>query len=120
MRHECLGGKPEPLDEGWLAEFERGVKDTAANFALIVSERPVQFKADEISSAFRNVGISRFRWDRLGMTYLQAVVVDFSEMEHEEQQKGALREAKKLLIGCAEYKNAETAKSRESEPKKKS
>jgi hypothetical protein len=113
-------GKSEPLDEGWLAEFERGVKDTEPNFALIVSERPVQFKADEFSSAFPNVGIRRFKWDSLGMTFLQVVAVDFSKMEQEEQQKAALREAKRLLIGCAEYQNAETAKLRKTKVNKKS
>jgi hypothetical protein len=106
-------GKSEPLDEPWLAEFERGIKDTNANFALIVSERPVQFRVDEFSSAFRNVGTRRFRWDSLGMTYLQIVVVDLSENGEEGQQKACLREAKRLMIGCAEYKNAETAKLRE-------
>jgi hypothetical protein len=34
------------------------------------------------------------------------------------QQKAALREAKSLLIGCAEYKNAETVKLREGKTKK--
>ena len=47
------------------------------------------------------------------MTYRQIVVVDFSGIHEEEQQKTALREPKKLLIDCGEYKNAETAKMRE-------
>jgi hypothetical protein len=111
-------GKPEPLDEGWLAEFERGVRDTNTDFALIVSERPVQFKVDERSSAFPNVAFRRFKWEQLGMTYRQIVVVDFSEMKDEQQQKAALREAKKLLSECGEYKNAETAKLREDAVKK--
>jgi hypothetical protein len=52
------------------------------------------------------------------MTYRQIVVVDFSGMNDEEQQKAALREAKKLLIDCGEYKNAETARLREDAAKK--
>jgi TIR domain-containing protein len=111
-------GKTEPLDEGWLAEFEKGVEDTNTDFALIVSERPVQFKVDERSSAFPNVALRRFKWEQLGMTYRHIVVVDFSVMKEEEQQKAALREAKKLLIECGEYKNAETAKLREDAAKK--
>jgi hypothetical protein len=108
------GRKPEPLDEGWLAEFERGVQDTDTDFALIISERPVQFKVDQRSSAYANVAFRRFKWEQLGMTYRQIVVVDFSAMkEEEEEQKAALEEAKKLLIECGEYKNAETAKLRE-------
>jgi hypothetical protein len=107
------GGTPKPLDEGWLAEFERGVQDTDTDFALIVSERPVQFKVDQHSSAYPNVALRRFRWEQLGMTYQQIVVVDFSVMKEEDQQKAALEEAKKLLIECGEYKNAETAKLRE-------
>lgn len=112
------GGKTEPLDEGWLAEFERGVEDTNTDFALIVSERPVQFKVDERSSAFSNVAFRRFKWETLGMTYRHIVVVDFSGMKEEEQQKAALEEAKKLLIECGEHKNAETAKLREDAAKK--
>ena len=112
------GGKSEPLDERWLDEFQRGVEDTQTDFALIVSERPVQFRADQRSSAFRNVAVRRFRWEQLGMTHLQIVVVDFSEMKGEEQQKAALREAKVLLIECSEYKNVETAKLREDKAKK--
>lgn len=113
-------GKSEPLGESWLTEFERGVRDIDTNFALIVSERPIHFKIDEFSSTIRNVGMRRFKWDRLGMTYLQVVVVDFSKMEEEELQKAALREAKRLLIDCAEYKNAETAKLREDAARKNS
>ncbi len=52
-------------------------------------------------------------WDKLKMTYRQIVVVDFSEMREEEFQKKALCEAKTLLAGCGEYKNAETARVRE-------
>jgi hypothetical protein len=111
-------GEMEPLDENWLAEFERGVEDTNTNFALIVSERPVQFKTDERSSAYPNVALRRFKWEHLGMTYRHIVVVDFSVMKEEEQQKAALREAKKLLVECGEYKNAETAKLREDAAKK--
>jgi hypothetical protein len=37
---------------------------------------------------------------------------------HKAQQKAALREAKKLLIECGEYKNAETAKLWEDAAKK--
>ena len=62
-------GKPEPLDEGWLAEFERGVEDTNTDFALIVSERPVQFKVDQRPSTSPNVAVRRFKWEQLGMTY---------------------------------------------------
>jgi hypothetical protein len=112
------GGRSEPLDEGWLAEFDRGVEDTNANFALIVSERPVQFKADDRSPAFPNVAFRRLKWDQLGMTYRHIVAVDFSVMKEEEQQKAALLEAKKLLIQCGEYQNAETAKLREDAAKK--
>jgi hypothetical protein len=111
-------GKSEPLDEGWLAEFEKGVEDVPTDFALIVSERPVQFKVDQRSSTFPNVAIRRFKWDDLGMTRRQIVVVDFSGTHEEEQQKAALREAKKLLIECGEYKNAETAKLRDDAAKK--
>lgn len=111
-------GKPEPLDEGWLAEFERGVEDTNTDFALIVSERPVQFKVDQRSSTFPNIAIRRFKWEHLEMTYRQIVVVDFSGTHEEEQQKAALLEAKKLLIECGEYKNAETAKLRKDAAKK--
>lgn len=111
-------GKSEPLDERWIDEFERGVKDIQTDFALIVSERPVQFKVDQSSSAFPNVAVRRFKWDKLGMTYLQMVVVDFSGMKVEDQQKEALREAKKFLIECGEYKNGETAKLREDNTKK--
>jgi hypothetical protein len=111
-------GKSEPLDERWIDEFERGVKDIQTDFALIVSERPVQFKVDQSSSAFPNVAVRRFKWNNLGMTYLQMVVVDFSGMEAEEQQKESLREAKKMLIECGEYKNVETAKLREDNAKK--
>jgi hypothetical protein len=106
-------GKPEPLDEGWLAEFERGVEDTQTDFALIVSERPVRFTVDQRSSTFPNVAVRRFKWKELGMTYRHIVAVDFSGMNDEEQQKAALREAKKLLIECGEHKNAETARLRE-------
>ena len=111
-------GKSEPLDEHWLDDFQRGVKDTQTDFALIVSERPVQFTVDQRSSAFPNVAVRRFKWSHLGMTYLQMVAVDFSEMKDEEQQKDALREARKMLIECGEYKNAETAKLREDKAKK--
>jgi hypothetical protein len=89
-------GKPEPLEEGWLDEFER----------------------DQRSSTFPNVAVRRFKWEHLGMTHRQIVVVDFSGMNDEEQQKAALREAKKLLIDCGEYKNAETTKLREDAAKK--
>jgi hypothetical protein len=106
------------LDEGWLAEFERGVEDTNTDFALILSERPVRFKVDERSSAFPNVALHRFKWEQLGMTYRHIVVVDFSAMKEEEQQKAALREGKKLLIECGEYKNAETARLRKNAAKK--
>ena len=111
-------GKSESLDEDWLDEFQRGVKDIQTDFALIVTERPMQFKVDQRSSTFPNVAVRRFRWEELGMTYLQLVVVDFSEMKGEEQQKQALREAKELLIGCGEYKNSETANLREDKAKK--
>lgn len=111
-------GKSEPLDENWFAEFERGVRDTQTDFALIVSERPVQFKVDQCSSIFPNVAVRRLKWELLGMTNLQIVVVDFSAMQEEEQQKAALREAKKLLIECGEYRNAETAKLREEAAKR--
>jgi hypothetical protein len=111
------GGKSEPLDGDWLDEFQKGVGDTQTDFALIVSERPVQFSVDQRSSAFPNVAVRRFRWEQLGMTHRQIVVVDFSEMKEEEQQKQALREAQKLLIECAEYKNVETAKLREDKTK---
>ena len=57
------GKKTEPLDEGWLAEFESGVEDTNTDFALIVSERPVQFKVDERSSTFPNAALHRFKWE---------------------------------------------------------
>jgi len=111
-------GKSESLDEDWLDEFQRGVKDIQTDFALIVTERPVQFKVDRRSSTFPNVAVRRFKWEKLGMTYLQIVVVDFSEMKGEEQQTQALREAKELLIGCGEYKNSETANLREGKAKK--
>src|SRR5271169_1886119 len=111
-------GKSEPLDGDWLDEFQRGVKDIQTDFALIVSERPVQFTVDQRSSAFPNVAVRRFKWDELGMTHLQIVAVDFSEIKEEEQQKAALREAKELLIECGEYKNLETAKLREDKAKK--
>ena len=45
-------------------------------------------------------------------------MVDFSIMKEEEQQMAALEEAKKLLIECGEYKNAETAKLREDAAKR--
>jgi hypothetical protein len=111
-------GKSEPLDGKWLDEFQRGVKDIQTDFALIVSERPVQFTVDRRSSAFPNVAVRRFKWEALGMTHLQIVAVDFSEMKEEEQQKAALREAKGLLIECGEYKNLETAKLRKDNAKK--
>jgi hypothetical protein len=111
-------GESEPLDERWLDEFQKGVEDTQTDFALIVSERPVQFKVDQRSSTFPNVAVRRFKWEKLGMTYRQIVVVDFSGMKGEEQQKAALREAKELLIECGEYKNVETAKLREARAKK--
>lgn len=111
-------GKPEPLDERWLDEFKRGVQNIQTDFALIVSERSVQFKVDQCSSAFPNVAVRRFKWDNLGMTYLQMVVVDFSEMEVEKQQKEALCEAKNMLVECGEYKDIETAKLREDKAKK--
>ena len=110
--------KPEPLNDDWLAEFERGIEDTNTDFALIVSERPVQFKVDERSSAFPNVAFRRFKWEQLGITYRHIVVVDFSIVTEEEQQKAALQEAKRLLIECGEYKNTETAKLREDAAKK--
>jgi len=112
-------GKPEPLDENWIADFEKGVEDTETDFALIVSERPAHFKVDERSSVFPNVAVRRFRREELGMTYRQLVVVDFSEMHEEEQQKSALQEAKRLLTECGEYKNAETARLREDATKKR-
>jgi hypothetical protein len=117
--HLSWSGKSKPLDEGWLAEFEKGVEDVPTDFALIVSERPVQFKVDQRSSTFPNVAVRRFKWEHLGMTYRQIVVVDFSGIQEEEQQKAALREAKKLLIECGEHKNAETARLREDAAKKK-
>jgi hypothetical protein len=52
------------------------------------------------------------------MPYGHIVVVDFSVMTEEEQQKAALEEAKKLLVECGEYKDAETAKSREDRAEK--
>jgi hypothetical protein len=110
-------GKPEPLDELWLSEFERAVEHTQTEFALIVSERPVQFKLDQRSLAFPNVAVRRFKWEKLELTYRQIVVVDFSGMEQEEQQKAALREAKALLIECGEHKNVETAKLRKDKAK---
>jgi hypothetical protein len=106
-------GKREPLDEQWIADFERGVEDTGTDFALIVSERSVQFNVDQRSSAFPNVAVRRFKYKELGMTYRQMVIVDFSEVDDEEQQKAALREAKKLLSECGEYQNAETARRRQ-------
>jgi hypothetical protein len=111
-------GKPEPLDEDWLDEFERGVEDTDTDFALIVSERPVQFNVDKRSSAFPNVALRRFKWEQLGKVYRHLVVVDFSIMVEEEQQKAALLEARKLLAECGEHQNAESAKSREDPAKK--
>jgi hypothetical protein len=111
-------GKPEPLDERWLDEFKRSVQNIQTDFALIVSGRPAQFKVDQCSSAFPNVAVRRFKWDNLGMTYLQMVVVDFSEMEVEKQQKEALREAKNMLVECGEYKDIETAKLRGDKAKK--
>ena len=45
-------------------------------------------------------------------------MVDFSGMKEEERQQAALREAKKLLIECGEYKNAETARLREDAAKR--
>jgi len=113
------GGKTEPLDESWLAEFETGVADTNADFALIVSQRPVQFRVDGRSSAFPNVAFRRFKWEQLGITYRHIVVVDFSAMKEEKQQEAALQEARVLLTECGEHKNAETAKLRE-DPAKKS
>ena len=104
--------KSEPLDDRWLAEFEKGVEDTQTDFALIVSERPVQFKVDQRSATFPNVAVRRFKLKDLGMTYRQIVVVDFSGMHEVEQQRATLREAKRLLIECGEYKNVETAKLR--------
>jgi hypothetical protein len=112
-------GKTEPLDDSWLAEFERGVEDTGTDLALIVSERPVQFKVDQRSSAFPNVAVRRFKWEQLGTTYRQIVVVDLSQIDDEEQQKAALREAKQLLIECGKYKDAETTRLRENAAKKK-
>jgi len=106
------GGKREPLSENWIAEFERGVEDTGTEFALIVSERSVEFKVDQRSSVFPNVAVRRFKFNELGLTYRQMVVVDFSEMNDEGHQKAALREAKKLLTECGEYHNAEIAKRR--------
>jgi TIR domain-containing protein len=111
-------GKSEPLDEDWLDEFQRGVKDIQTDFALIVSERPLQFKVDQRSSTFPNVAVRRFKWNDLGMTYFQMVVVDLSGMKAEEQQKEALRVAKEMLIECGEYKNLETAKLRQDKAKK--
>jgi len=105
--------KRMPLDEHWPDEFRKGIEDTQTDFALIVSEIPVEFKVDHRSSAFPNVAVRRFKLGGLGMTYLQMVMVDFSGMDQEEQQKAALREAKRLLIECGEYKNTETAKLRE-------
>ncbi len=116
--HRSWSGKSEPLDEGWLADFERGVEDVPTDFALIVSERPVQFKVDQRSPTFPNVAIRRFKWDHLGMTRRQIVVVDFSGIHEEERQEAALREAKKLLTECGKYKNAETAKLRREAAKK--
>jgi len=110
-------GKSEPLDEGWLNEFQRGISDIQTDFALIVSERPVEFNVER-SSTFPNVAVRRFKWDDLGMTSLQIVIVDFSGIHEEEQQKAALHEAKKLLIECGEYKNAETARLREAAAKR--
>jgi hypothetical protein len=72
----------------------------------------MQFKVDQCSSIFPNVAVRRFKWEQLGITYRQIVVVDFSSMHEEELQKAALREAKKLLIECGEYKNAETIRLR--------
>jgi hypothetical protein len=112
-------GEPKPLDESWLNEFQKGISDTQTDFALIVSERPVQFNVER-SSAFPNVAVRKFKWDDLGMTSLQIVIVDFSNIHEEEQQKAALREAKKLLIECGEYKNAETARLREAAAQKRS
>jgi hypothetical protein len=112
------GGKREPLNEDWLVEFERGVEDTGTDFALIVSERSVEFKVHQRSSAFPNVAVRRFKSNALAMTYRQMVIVDFSEIEDEEHQKAALREAKRLLTECGEYHNAETAR-RRAEPAKK-
>ncbi len=106
-------GTPEPLDESWLDEFERGVKDIDTDFALIVSERLVQFKVDQRSSTFPNVSMRRFKWEHMDMTHRYIVVVDFSAMGDERQQKDALHEAKKLLIQCGEDKNAEVRRLRE-------
>lgn len=111
-------GEPQSLDENWLTEFERGVEDTQCDFALIVSERPVQFKVDHRSSSFPNVAVRRFRWEKPEITHRQIVIVAFSRTQDEEPPKGALREAKALLIGCGEYKNVETARLREKLAKK--
>lgn len=113
-------GKANPLDEQWLNEFERGIEDTQTDFALIVSQRPVEFKIDVQSSKFPNVAIRRWSWPQLGMTYRQIVVVDFSRVDDETQQKAALREAREMLIECGEYKNMETARLREEAAKKQS
>lgn len=105
-------GEAKPLDEWWLDEFKRAAEETQSDFALLVSQIRVEFTVDERSSAFPNVAFRRFSYGRLGMTYLQVVVVDLSKTEQEDQQKAALCEAKKMLIECGEYKNAETAKGR--------
>lgn len=105
-------GEAKPLDERWLDEFKRAAEETQSDFALLVSQIRVEFTVDERSSAFPNVAFRRFSYGRLGMTYLQVVVVDLSKTEQEDQQKAALCEAKKMLIECGEYKNAETAKGR--------
>jgi hypothetical protein len=81
------GGNREPLDEQWIADFERGVEDTGTGFALIVSERSVQFNVEQRSSVFPNVAVRRFKFKELGMTYRQMVIVDFSEVDEEEQQR---------------------------------
>jgi TIR domain-containing protein len=105
-------GEAKPLDEGWLDEFKRAAEETQSDFALLVSQIRVEFTVTERSSTFPNVALRRFSYDKLGMTYLQVVVVDLSKTEQEDQQKAALREAKKMLIECGKYKNAETARRR--------
>ena len=44
-------GKPEPLNEGWLAELERGIEDIDTDFDALFSSKGYHFPCKRFSSA---------------------------------------------------------------------
>lgn len=103
---------PSPLTEAWLTEYCDELDRLGKDFSLclVVSERPIQFEIDEISSLNPRVGVRRFRMSAgyfTNMISRQVVVADFSNLNDEIEQKALLQESREMLIRCAELEKKE-------------